>query len=335
MRVRAVNTNFSKDFKDAFLKNRLLSSNQKADQYKSTNVRRIQRLPLDADDLITYLSDNDVVLYCPYPLEDYPADNRTPAITYAPIDNDTENEGFMINQLTNEVIDVIVDEEFTEEYPAWIISPNEPKTLDQEISGIDTNTSSEHGYEVMINHIYCKEFYDGLFSTNQQIRLTRVPSSSLTYDASKGVYTGNVSARVPVNLPRKYVRYAKKNYYRGWYSVNKIWDTNWSEDKKVNLMFIYEWDEKGTKEVTIPLNTYDETGKITGSFGTIKHTFTSTDDYIYIGEWHRALFMDIMKNGNSYWTWTHTDGAKHQKIDGKQIIMDNDNIYYTMSVRVY
>ncbi len=71
-----------------------------------------------------YLIGNDITLYCPYPVEDYPADYQMPSCTSDPIDNDVLNMGYQIEE-DGSYSEVDITEEYSETYPVWIVMPDE------------------------------------------------------------------------------------------------------------------------------------------------------------------------------------------------------------------
>ena len=71
-------------------------------------------------ELKEFLVAADIVLYSPYPIEDYPVENQLPTCTSDPIDNDIENLGYQLED-DGSYLMVEVDEEYSEDYPVWIV----------------------------------------------------------------------------------------------------------------------------------------------------------------------------------------------------------------------
>ncbi|GAO31430.1 hypothetical protein JCM15548_13790 [Geofilum rubicundum JCM 15548] len=61
---------------------------------------------------------------------------------------------------------------------------------------------------------------------------------------------GGFSSAFGFRLKRKYVRYAKKGWSKGWYTVNTAWDTNWSTDKTQQVFAVYEDDPSGKVKIS-------------------------------------------------------------------------------------
>ena len=104
--------------------------------------------------------------------------------------------------------------------------------------------------------------------------------------------------------------------------------------KMSNIMLIYEWDKKGTEKTTIPLNTYDENGKVLANLGNIETTTQSQDATIGLTEWSRYWFIDFIANGNPYWYFENS-GIQYYKWNNDNIIRISNDFLMTMSVREF
>lgn len=73
-----------------------------------------------ANTLIESLCSQGIELYIPYPIEDYP-EGTDVIVTSTPMDNEVENIGFFVGQLSKTII---VNQQLTETYPVIIITPS-------------------------------------------------------------------------------------------------------------------------------------------------------------------------------------------------------------------
>ena len=287
------NFDFGTDFKQAFARNKLQKMNavEKGDS----------NLFSDPDSLIQFLTDNNVSLYCPLPLEYYEENNRIPAITFHPIDNDSVNTGYLLNE-SGEITEVEVSQEYNDLHPVWILMPNEiilPNSTQQNAKSRENTL----GYEISVMRVYVKEYYGGIFDGDLNLHIIRANPLSVTYNATTNTYSGGIVTDISFKMPRKYVFDAKHGWWSGWYVVNSVWNTNWDVSETSHIMYIYEWDKKGTQEKSIPLNTYNANGQVNGSLGTLKYTSQSQDETIGLQQWNRNWFFDIINNGNPTWYW--------------------------------
>ena len=98
--------------------------------------------------LETFLIENNLNLYVPYPLENYPENMRTPTITFHPLDNDSVNIGYKLttNKSTTEIQQVNkVNEKYSEEVPIYIISPSMYQNPNDGGSGTGSGTGTGTG----------------------------------------------------------------------------------------------------------------------------------------------------------------------------------------------
>lgn len=323
LRVKANSERFTSDFKNSFAKSK--------PQKVSGNTDIDSNIFYNSDSLIQYLIDNNVGIYCPIPIEYYDANNRIPAITYHPITNDSINVGYLCNknELTKEVI---INQAYNNLHPVWIVKPIEKSV---ENTSKPNLSKSANGYEVSVCKIYCKEYNEGLFDGDLELHIVRINPSNVTYNSTTNTYSGGIMTDLSFSLPRKYVSDARNNYWKGWYDLNLVWDTDWNTSENSNIIYVYEWDSKGTKQNTIPLNTYDENGKVLANLGSVTITTQSQDATIGLSEWSRYWFMNIINNGNPEWYWQHDAGAIQYKIDNNNIIKLSPSFLLTMKVREY
>lgn len=322
LKVKADVNKFNTDFKNSFTKNRPQKVNG-----NSVSVDLFS----NPDSLIKFLINNNVSLYCPYPIENYAADNRTPAISFHPIDNDSVNVGFLLNK-DGVIENVNVCQAYNDLHPVWILMPYE-KICNNTLKVSQNNNIV--GYEITVSKIYCKQYYGGIFDGDLDMHIIRANSSGMTYSSATNTYSGGIYTDLSFELPRSYVTNAKKNWWSGWFNVNSVWDTNWDESKMSNIIYVYEWDAKGSETISTPINTYDAQGKVLSNLGNYSSTKQSQDATIGLNEWSRYWFFDIINNGNPSWYWQHSAGAIQYKIDNNNIMKISNDFLMTMSVRNY
>ena len=341
LRVKANTNKFTEDFKTAFSEN------------KPRKTKGIDDVNLDIFSnpgfLIQYLVENDVILNCPYPLEDYEEDNRIPAISFDPMNNDSVNVGYLFDK-SGSVSEVQVSQSYADKHPVWILIPNQqPQEKNQSASNTNTaqraKAATTDGFRTTINKIYLTEYYTTIFVANLNMRILRSGDAFSWNDQTKN-YTGSFSQMNTFQMPRKYVGYAKDQKMSGWYPVNIEWDYDWYSDKKEQALSVYEHDNGNTITLssTIKVKISDvEVG------ATISGSFTNTDDIIVLQPLGRDYLYNIATKGhkNSYgsidWKWTEvtkrnvwgtpTATKEHTHIDGKYIYRFGPSFMMTFSVR--
>lgn len=151
------------------------------------------------DDLKQYLSDNSLALYIPYPLEDYPEENRIPAISYHPLLNDIKNEGFQTVIKNGEILgyDVVeVSEEYSLTWPVYLIIPIDENKLNsfsssssqkpnddylKSVTSRPVNTSMDNiSVELKEYYVANKHQFDGIFAGASELRVVRVALQKLS-----------------------------------------------------------------------------------------------------------------------------------------------------------
>ena len=202
----------------------------------------------NSDSLIQYLTDNNFSLYCPYPLEDYSEDNRIPAITFHPLNNDSVNVGYLFDK-NGTISTVQVSQEYADNHPVWIIMPKEETIINQGSNykvAKAVNVAPTNGFEVDIKKIYCTEYYGWIFHGDLDIVFMRSKGAGLNLSTWR--FEGTFDVLKPLKLPRKYVGYAKDGKESGWYTVNYIWDYEWDNLGTEQVLSIFEHDKVSSKE---------------------------------------------------------------------------------------
>lgn len=346
LRVKANSNKFTSDFKTAFTKNKP----QKVGGINGANSNTFS----NSDSLIQYLTENNVILNCPYPLEDYDEDNRIPAISFDPMNNDTANVGYLFDKLGN-ISKVEVSQAYADKHPVWILIPNQPEKKYQpaSIKAQKAKSATTDGFRATFNKIYLTEYYCSIFWPALNLRIMRSGNGFSWNDQTKN-YTGTFAQMTPIEMPRKYVGYAKDQKMTGWFPVYLEWDYDWYSDKKEQALSVYEHDEGTVIEltcnikVTVPPTT--ATGGVGGEVGVgIKGIFTNTDDIIALQPLGRDYFYNVAQNGhkdssgNIDWKWTEvtkrnfwgtpTATVEYTQIDGKYIYRFSPSFMMSISVQ--
>ena len=293
------------------------------------------------DNLKGYLVKNNLAIYIPYPLSDYPEDNRIPTITFHPLLNDSVNIGFepLIEGLN--IVgynDVTVSEEYTIDQPVYIVVPinflddsygNElligNVSDDAFLKSAKTSASTVSVDEVRIGWVYLSKQYDGLFSGGSELRFVH---GSIEVSASGQI--GGKTQFVPCDISRETIRNADNGYEKGFHLCNQAWDTNWKVSETENALAVFE-EDNATEETNSYSAAY--TDSITG----IKHTgsysmkYTSNDAILYNLSWDRDWFFITNKNMQEWaFRGSYTrEGFAHRKLsEHLKITMPHQKLTY-------
>ena len=312
-RVKTNTNKFTSDFKAAFSANRP----QKVGGIDGLN----KTIFSNPDSLIQFLSDNNVSIYCPFPIEEYEKDNQIPTITFDPIDNDSVNIGYLFDKQGGYSV-VKVNQAYNELKPVWIIKPYEKKAshivsdFSSEIKKSPTANLTDTVFEIKLGQIFCKDYCSNFFEGNLEIKVLRSLTTS-TIDPITWKASGSYSNAISIPLERKYVTYARKNDDRGWVTINAVFDSNWSTDKTQQVFAVYEQDPtgdvkiSGTAKFTLSadVSVKDPTSGATLTLkrghevgATCEGTFKCNNDLLGVLEMNRNwLFRTIdTDNGNYY-----------------------------------
>jgi len=347
LRVKANTIRFTSDFKTAFAKSK--SQKVSSTQYVKSNTFS------NPDSLIQYLTENNVILNCPYPLEDYAEDNRIPAITFDPMNNDTANIGYLFDKLGN-ITEVEVSQAYADKHPVWILIPNQPEKKNQLRSNNNairrTKSATTDGFRTTMNKIYLTEYYCSIFWPALNMRILR-SGNAFSWNNETKNYTGTFSQMNTFEMPRKYVGYAKEQKMSGWYPIDIEWDYDWYSDKTEQALSVYEHDN-GTEitlscNIKVTMTAPTPAGGLGGEVGVgISAKFTNTDDIITLQPLGRSYLYNVAttghrdSSGNIDWKWTEvtkrnflgtpTATVEHTQIDGKYIYRFSPSFMMTFSV---
>lgn len=312
-------------------------------QYAPTNDKT-QATTLDADALIQYLVDNNISVYCPFPLEDYEEDNRIPAIAANIGEEYEELPGIQFH--TDGTYDsVMVSQAYADLHPVWLINHEEDyifepqnirNTANKQNRVIEFNptipiapiTPNKH-YEVKISSIYLTEYWGPIGEGDIDLRLCFC-SSNPTYSTVEECFLGSFDRIISVQIPRSYVKYAKLKYDKGWFALDCSIENDWTIEELQKYFAAYDYDPKYGVEQEQTYNTNyklsaGDADKIGGEAGEsygakIKITYKSKDDLIALDNWDRCYIFDkVLKSGDA--TWTTEDGGTYKTaLDGNYMI---------------
>lgn len=278
--------------------------------------------------LIDLMLKSDMQIYWPYS-EDWDG-TTAPYITFAPDNFEQEwNYAFRRNQ-TGGIDTVLINEEFMENNPVWIINNNERKYEDipsfskgQTISkGVlyanrgeasssieDLNntksTSKEHVYTVKLGRFMSSHQYDKVWSGGSEFAIQMGAIDQFKIETPEQLK--QVSPKVTyIRLTRS----RKDIKKRRWVDVNSILSSDWHPNENNAAFMIHEEDQGGTRHwdanlsVTIKSQTYGFNAKI---------PYGSGDDLIYKTVYSRNfVFSTNNQVGNTF--VEHTSGGVHWTI---------------------
>ncbi len=314
----------------------IFNNKEKNNTLNSFKNKFLEELKLKKGDrdsgLSQYLVKDKDYLYVPFPLDDYSENSNTITIVANPIDNTIQNKGIRINinRAKPRPVEVIVNNEYAEKYPVIIIMP------DDKISNSNSsNVSMPTVNEVKIGFIYCKDYCGGIFEGPLQLHFLRSYTSEI-FDGTRWYAKGDIKDLGKVTLARKYVRYARKGWDKGWVKVNLLWDSNWSSDKVQQIFSVYEYDPQtettvsGTVKFTsknklvVNNNTYSNGVEIPIA---VSRKVYSDNDILGIQEWNRNWFYktNSISNDNIFrGSW---------KYDGWTIRNLSNSFWFTTPIR--
>ena len=262
----------------------------------------------DSDqDLLQYLEENGCFLECVYPLEWYSADNQQFTVLAHPIDSE-EGEAPGYRFIDNALDEVMVDEDYADIYPILLVLPkssmfsyaeydeieyDEGELLDNESKAM----SSTKVYEVKLGKYWCSSYFGtATWISSFKMHILRGQGS---WDPVKQEVIGSWPTNIVVNYPRKYAKAAKNgwNSYKngGWYDVNAVWDSNWSEEKTQQAIAVYRYKKRRDNKFSATVGV---------KVKALNATVTTSTEKSYSGDprgcndWDREWFYKSNTNGS-------------------------------------
>ena len=191
-------------------------------------------------DLEKFLVENDLVLYVPYPLEDYPESNRMPTISFHPLTNDTKSIGYIKKGSRVRKVDV-VNQAYAETHPVYIITPEEEIIADGGDGGLGVS-GDDIGAGEGITQFWLTKNVGPDYVTQKDVMTTIIPRMKLTGDY-RGLFGGGSYVRIYL-YPIRYIG-------NGYFEYNQIFlgetkfsrkETRKDKWKVVNITFDDDWD---------------------------------------------------------------------------------------------
>ncbi len=317
------------------------------------------------DDLIS----KGIEIYIPYPIEDYPIGTNI-VITSNPIDNSYENIGYFLGRPDETLL---ANEELTEVYPVIIVNLGQStdeqiekslnmNELDQQeksaTSYIDPlsvwEDDSNYRFQVYIGEVYIKnDGVEGLFTDPGRLFFT---TAGVTFNSLNSHVTlpaeGITEEAFGEYFPRKYERYAKDGYGKGWFYVHTVLMEDWhpgiSEKPFVTFM------DHPTKEVTkvstvvakiiaemssellgIPGLVLKPEGSITES---VSSKITYSDLLYRIKTYYRSTYKYDYNRTGDYWSDIYENHfryyAEYPELGNRPALKLTNEFFYTTYVRV-
>jgi hypothetical protein len=245
-------------------------------------------------ELASYLAKNDCYIYCPYPSSFYPKGTNSFTVAAHPIDNDVENVGYRFEG--RKMLEVKVNEEYTDKYMVLLIMPKDEDNDDQKGLNISDISGSKGDpvYEVKVGKVRCADYCGGLFEGTLELRVGR---GFPEYNMETGELKGKFSTVIPIDYPRSYAKAAINDWTvhseGGWYTVNVIWDSNWQTTDILQGVITYEYDQ--VTEIGVSATVGYKLDTLSASLtATAKTTFRG--EILGLNEWHRNWFYGTNTN---------------------------------------
>lgn len=249
-------------------------------------------------DLEQFLIDNDLVLYVPYPAEDYPTDKQTPTISYHPLDNDSVNIGYRLSmgKSTNAVQTISkVNEEYSKTYPVYIIAPSGDEIIGGggntgggntggETTGGGTGTgggNTNGRFSFKLVEMRLTKHYEAFFNGGSEVQII----------FADGVELDDKNNPATVNRHYNAIHFVTRRQVRkgSWLNINIVLDPSWEEQELRNYFASVEIDNTGTVEVKANAKIKTKWGTFNPS---VSYTYTSRNDFIGESEFTRDNIID-------------------------------------------
>lgn len=300
---------------------------------------------LDADALMQYLIDNNISVYCPFPLEDYAEDNRIPAIAANIGEEYEELPGFQFHA-DGSYDSVMVSQAYADLHPVWLINPEEEyifesiysriKNTKQDVT-IPTNpTIPDDIYEeynqISFNSIFITNYFGTLAGADLKIYICKPSTTAPTLNAN-GVYQNNFNLQQLYIIPRKTVKYAKQGLSTGWTFINYILDDDWNTTEQYNYLAIYEKDSdiKLTTKINLSYKVNNVNVGVEMALEYYKYS-----DLICTMELAKHTIEDIFTTDNPIAYYTDENGIlQYMAPDGLRIFMVSNAVLFSIRKNVH
>ena len=273
----------------------------------SSNKQKAYNFEIDVD-LEEFLIQNNLKIYWPYS-ENWTEDKAiVPTLSYHPVINEDENEGFKPNDVqlkTSQPYEtVLVNDDYAYNNPTLLIIPCEEiimmKTIESALScgggggggtnpPVDDTEPGEYDYnQVLLGSAQLRDHYDGIFAGGSETRWQLADAVKLTINDPDPLMKVAYASK---NFSRKDIR---KKYWKGLYMTM---DDDWSDYELAKELYIWEGDE-GDVKVDISLGaTVKISDSVNGNF-TVNVSRDRKRDDIYRQYMNRAVFYSQNRTAN-------------------------------------
>ena len=338
---QAKHTTFSSEFKK--------HASANIQYIASTNETR--STALDADALMQYLVDNNISVYCPFPLEDYAEDNRIPAIA-ANIGAEYEEIPGVQFYADGSYDSVMVSQAYADLHPVWLINPEDDYIFEKICSrnmpiqkrivnldslgieivppGITPGTPAH--YEVKFNSIFVTNYYGPITEGELNIYFCTAQSTPI-YDSTDEIFKSTFDRMALIPLPRKYVKYAKNGESRGWVAIHYVLEQDWQPTELQCYFAAYEYDKKMDKKLETTLDySYVKDSHTINAKIALTLEYSEKDDLIFTDRFLRSWMFNKISNSDV----TYVDDSGTTKItapDGYRMIAIGSSPAILVSVK--
>ena len=300
---------------------------------------------LDADALMQYLIDNNISVYCPFPLEDYEDDNRIPAIA-ANIGEEYEELPGVQFHADGTYDSVMVSQAYADLHPVWLINREEDyifedfnkrskvyserQNLPVIVPPIYQDPSKIPHYEVRFNSIFVTDYFGTLAGADLKIYLCK--STTEPYVGTDGNYINSFNFQQLYVIPRKNVRYAQDGLASGWLYIGYIFDDDWKTSEDIHYFAAYEKDSDYRKTTTAELG-YNKNGINVGVTMTLEYYKYS--DLICITDMSRAGMNNLVSSTNTTYYVNDQNVACFVAPDGYRLYSPSNTLFLSIAKTTY
>lgn len=312
--------------KELFEEESLKSSGLQGKFSKAFRNTLIQSNLKSSSTLIDYLIENEIEIYIPFGLDDYP-EGTDIVVTFDPLDNDFENIGYFTSDVKKTVI---ANEKLADKYPIIIIRDNslsydeivearEKEKSDnvlrlKSISTVNPLTvwnNERYKFEIWIDKLYIKnDHVSGLFASPATMYVSTGTVSFNT--ATSGITDTKIGEHnvFSMVLDRQKVKYAKDNYLKGFIDMDIRWIQDWHpgisslqwsfylDRPKVTNESGFSLTANYAYEATVELLKLTRGGSSTGN----AKTTSESNDHLYITQtFYRSTYKDDYHK-QEYWS---------------------------------
>ena len=298
---------------------------------------------LDADALMQYLEDNNISIYCPFPLEDYAEDNRIPAIAANIGEEYVELPGIQF-YADGSFDSVMVSQAYADLHPVWLINQEEEYIFEDLYTRLKSANTHQNApiilpyplpigdphYEVRFNSIFITDYFGTLAGADLKIYLCK--STAEPALNANGSYVNSFNFQQLYVIPRKNVRYAQEGLDDGWVYIGYIFDDDWKTTEDTHYFAAYEKDSDAKKTITADLG-YNLNGVNVGVTMTLEYYKYS--DLICITEMSRAGMNNLVSPSNTTYYVNDQDDVCYVAPDGYRLYSPSNTMFLSIAKTTY